>query len=81
MKTVYQITRKLRGDRGQNQDLTAKAKDGSIITEEKAKLERWREHIQQLLNRCDPPPFADTSEAEQNLDIKLGPITGQEAKE
>ena len=42
MKTVYQITRKLRGDRGQNQDLTVKAKDGSAITEEKTKLERWR---------------------------------------
>ena len=34
MKTVYQIAWKLRGDRGQNQDLTVKAKDGSIITEE-----------------------------------------------
>ena len=44
--TVCQITRKLRGDRGQNQDLNVKAKDRSIITEEKAKLERWREHIQ-----------------------------------
>ena len=27
MKTVYQITRKLRGDRGQNQDLSVEAKD------------------------------------------------------
>ena len=39
MKTVYQITRRLRGDRGQNQEFTVKAKDGSTITEEKAKLE------------------------------------------
>ena len=44
MKTVYQITGKLRGDRGQNQDLIVKAKDGSTITEEKAKIERWRDH-------------------------------------
>ena len=42
MKTVYHVTRKLRGDRGQNQDLTVKANGGSTITEEKAKVERWR---------------------------------------
>ena len=35
MKTAYQITRKLRGNRGQNQDLTVKVKDGSTITEER----------------------------------------------
>ena len=52
--TVCQITCSLRVDRGQNQDLTEKAKDGSTITEENAKLERWREHSQQLLSRCDP---------------------------
>ena len=65
MKTIYQITRKLRGDRGQKQDLTVKAKDGSTISEEKAKLDRWREQIQQLRNRCDPPTLADISEDEQ----------------
>ena len=81
MKTVYQITRKLHGDRGQNQDLIVKAKDGSTITEEKAKLERWREHFQQLLSRCDPPTLADISEAEQNMDIGLGPTTVQEVKD
>ena len=30
MKTVYQITRKLRGDRGQNQDLTVKGHEDSL---------------------------------------------------
>ncbi|XP_061164954.1 craniofacial development protein 2-like [Saccostrea echinata] len=38
MKTVYQITKKLRGDHGPNQDLPAKAEDGSAITEELTKL-------------------------------------------
>ena len=50
MKTVYQITRKLCGDRGQNQDLYVKAKDGSSITEEEAKLVRRGEYVQHLLN-------------------------------
>ena len=81
MKTVYQITRKLHADRGLNQDITAKAKDGSTITYEKAELEIWREHFQQLLNRCDPPTLAGISEAEQNLDIEHGPITVQGAKD
>ena len=37
VKTVCQITAKIRGDRGQNLDLTVKSKDGSTITEEQAK--------------------------------------------
>ena len=81
MKTISQITRKLRGERGQNQNLTVKVKDGSTITEEKGKPERWREHLQQLHNRCDPPTLADIGEAEQNMDIKLAPITIQVVKE
>ena len=80
METVSQITRKLHEDRGQNQDLTVKAKDGSTITEGKAKLERWLKHFQQLPNRCDPPPLADISETGQDLDIELGPITIQLVK-
>ena len=81
IKTVYQITRKLHGDRGQNKDLIAKVKDESTITEEKAKLERWRKHFWQLFNRCDPPTLADISEEEQDLDIQLGPFTVQEVKD
>ena len=34
MKTVYHITRKLHGDRGQKQDLTVNVIEGSTITEE-----------------------------------------------
>ena len=56
---------------------TVKAKDRSTITEEEAKLERWRVHFQQLINRCDPPTLVDICEAEQDLDIELGPITVQ----
>ena len=32
-------------------------------------------------NRCDPLTLADISEAEQDLDIELGPITIQEVKD
>ena len=42
---------------------------------------RWRQHFQQLLNRCGPPTLADISEAAQDLDIELWPITVLEAKD
>lgn len=67
MKTVYQITKKLRGDLGPNQDLPVKAEDGSAITEEKANIERWREHFEKILNRPDPPKTPDIGEAETYL--------------
>ena len=81
MRTVYQINRKACGERGHNQDLTVKAKDGSTINKVKAKLERWWEHFQQLLKRCDPPTHTDISEAEHDLDVELGPITIQGVKD
>ena len=77
MKADYQITRKRHGHRGMNQDLTVKMTDGSTITEEKTKLEKWKENIQQLLSRCYPPTLADISVAEQDQDIERGPITVQ----
>lgn len=75
MKTVYQITKKLRGDHGPKQDLPVKAEDGSAITEEKAKLERWKEHFEKILNRSHSPITPDIREAETDLEIEMGPIT------
>ena len=78
--TVYQITWKLRGERTEPRP-QCKMDGRSTITEEQEKIERLREHFQQLLNRCDPPTIADIIEAEQELDIELGPIIVQEAKD
>ena len=80
MKTVYMTTRKLRGDRGYNQDIPVKAEDGTPITEELAKLERWKQHFQHTLNRQDPPVLADIPEAEEDLNIDLGDIRVEEVK-
>lgn len=71
MKTVNQITKKLKGDLGPNQDLPVKAEDGLAITEVKAKLERWREQFEKILNRPDPPITPDIGEAETDLEIKM----------
>ncbi|KAK3515953.1 hypothetical protein QTP86_004679, partial [Hemibagrus guttatus] len=80
MKTVYMTTKKLRGDRGQNQDIPVRAKDGTPITEEYAKLKRWKEHFRQILNRPDPPALADIPEADEDLDIDMGDIRVEEVK-
>lgn len=75
MKTVYQITKKLRDGHGPNQYLPVKAEECSAITEEMAKLERQREHFEKIMNRRDPPIPPDIDEAEIDLEIKMGPIT------
>ena len=43
MKTVYQITRKLRGDRGQNQDLTVKGDEDSLLDHKET---TWRQRTE-----------------------------------
>ena len=72
--TLYKITRSLSGKKI-NQDLPVKAADGTSITEEKAKLERWKKHFEQILNRPVPPDLANITEAKGDLDINLEPRT------
>ena len=81
MKTVYQITKKLKGDFGQQCELPVKAEDGRTISNEDEKLKRWKEHFQKILNRPNPPELADIPEAADDLDINLGDITLSEVKD
>ena len=81
MKTVYQITRKLKGDFGQNCDRPVKDEDGTTLTSEDQKLRRWKEHFQKILNRPEPAVLADIPEAAEDLDINLGDITLAEVKD
>jgi endonuclease/exonuclease/phosphatase family metal-dependent hydrolase len=81
MKTVYQNTKKLKGDYGQYHDLPVKAEDGTHVTIEEEKLKRWKQHFESILNRPDPPVLADIPEAEEDLDINLGDITVDEVKQ
>jgi hypothetical protein len=74
------ITKKLRGDRRQNQDIPLKADDGKPITEERTKLERLKEHFQRILNRPDPPALVDIPETEEDLDVDMGDIRVEEVK-
>ncbi|KAI0234485.1 hypothetical protein LSAT2_015232, partial [Lamellibrachia satsuma] len=81
MKSLYQITKKLKGDTGPNQNFPLKDADGKIITVEKEKIERWKEHFQQVLNRAVPPRLADIPEAADDLEINLDQITEAEVRE
>ena len=80
MKTVYQTTRKLKGDFGQSYDRPVKAEDGTSLTTEEEKLQRWKQHFEKILNRPDPSVLADIPEADEDLDINLGEITVEEVK-
>ena len=75
MKSLYQITKKLKEDTVPNQNLPLKDVDGKIITVEKEKIEGWKEHFQQVLNRADPPRPADIPDAANDLEINLYLIT------
>ena len=81
LKSLYTITKKLRGNMVANQDLPLKAEDGKAITGEREKIERWKEHFQQLLNRPSPAVPANIVEAGEDLDIDIQPISEEEVKE
>ena len=49
--------------------------DKRIYTLSLAKLERWKKHFEQILNRPVPPDLANITEAKEDLDINLEPIT------
>ena len=80
MKTVYEVTKKLKGNFGQNCDRPVKAEDGTTLTTEKEKLDRWKQHFQKILNRPEPPVPPDIPEAADDLDVNLGDITLEEVK-
>ena len=75
------ITKKLSGKMGNQQDVPLKDKDGSVITGEKEKVERWQEHFSNVLNRPEPLVSAVIKEAETDLEVDTGEITIAEVRE
>ena len=79
MKEVYNITRKLAGKK-HNADKPVKTKHGELLIDEKAQLERWKEHFEELLNRpitTDPP---DIQPRGNTLNINVNRPTKHEIK-
>jgi len=81
MKNLYQISRKLAGKRHQVADYPVRACDGELVTETKAKLDRWKEHFQSILNRPLPQSEVDIPEADEDLDVNLKRISVQEVQQ
>ncbi|XP_052271877.1 uncharacterized protein LOC127872590 [Dreissena polymorpha] len=81
MKTVYQNTKKLKGDYGQHHDHPVRAVDGTHVTLEEEKLKRWKQRFESILNSPDPPTLANIPEAEEDLDINLNNITATDVNE
>ena len=68
MRTLYRIKSQLVGG-FRNVDTTVKDKGGKPITEDKEKLNRWKEHFERVLNREEP-----------RLTSRLTPIVRQKQK-
>ena len=51
-KTIYQITMKPKGYRRQSQDFPLKVKDGELIRNESAKLDRFSGDLEVTRNTC-----------------------------
>ena len=79
-KELYGIVKQLTG---QNVRKTAAVtnKNGETLKNKAARLERWKEHFQEVLNRDTPedPPQEEEEEMEE-LDISVEPPTIQEIK-
>ena len=81
MNTFYRITKRLNGDYGASQNLHVKDNYGRLISDEKEKISRWKEHFQSILNRPEPATTADIQEAEEDIDVNLDRITETEVRE
>ena len=74
MRTLYKITKTLKGS-FTNNDMPVKDKDGNLLASELEKIARWKEHFMNVLNRPEPLDKANIPEAEQDVDIEIGPPT------
>ena len=79
IKTVYQNTKKLKGNYSQHNDLPIREEDGTYVKEEK--LKRWKKHFESIMNCPDPPVPVVIPEAEEDLDINCDDITIEEVKQ
>ena len=67
MKELYDITRML-ANKKNIQSRPVRSKDGNILTSEEAKLNRWREHFIEILNRVECEE--DIQEREEDDEIR-----------
>ena len=81
-KELYTITKMLTGER-RRQTVGVKDKQGALKTEKKDRMDRWRKHFSEILNREDPTnpvTVEDVEEVDAIEDIDIGPWTDSEVR-
>ncbi|PFX16654.1 Transposon TX1 uncharacterized 149 kDa protein [Stylophora pistillata] len=80
MKTLYKITKSICNEKPCN-SATINNKEGKTITEDSARLTRWKEYFEEILNRETPtnPSMIDTDIPE--VEINTEPISKDEVRQ
>jgi hypothetical protein len=78
-KELYSIVKQLTGQTTR-QAAAVKSKNGELLKSKEARLVRWKEHFQEVLNRDTPeePPQEEEEEGRKELDISVEAPTLQE---
>ena len=86
-KEVFSITKQLTGQNYGKQTAAVKNKNGDLLKNKEARMERWKEHFEEVLNRNPPedPAGEDNNEEEEDeefeeLDISTEPPSIQEIR-
>jgi hypothetical protein len=72
MKELFDTTKEIAG-RSKPMERPVKDKDGKVLMERKKQLNRWAEHLEELLNRPKPDNTPDILPADTDLPINCKP--------
>ena len=73
------ITRQLAG-KNKSTSRPIRDKQGNLFTKESLQLQRWKEYVQDILNRPPPDSIPDIEETTEDLNINCGRISKEEIK-
>jgi len=69
-KELYNIIKQLT-KRGNRQTAAVKSKDGELLKNKEARLARWKEHFEEVLNRDTPKSPMNDNEEIDKLELSL----------
>ena len=78
-KELYSIVKQLAGQ-NMRQVSAVKSKDGELLKNKEARLARWKEHFEEILNRNTPDSPPQDEESTEELDIAVEEPTIEEIK-
>jgi hypothetical protein len=81
MKTMYKNINRMSGISNTGQDGPLRSKDGTYISNEKNKIDRWKEYFNNLLNRLQPSKTQEIAPSDKELTINTGPKSINEVQE